>query len=62
MEIKGKIKFFNEMKGYGFITGDDDLDYFFHVSNCKDEVEDGDSVIFEAGANDKGRNATNIRR
>ena len=62
MDSEGNVKFFVENKGYGFITGDDGLDYFFHVSECAEEVREGDAVKFTAGSNDKGRNATNIRR
>ncbi|MCC8077593.1 MAG: cold shock domain-containing protein [Oscillospiraceae bacterium] len=31
--MKGKIKFFNTKKGYGFITGEDGNDYFLHISD-----------------------------
>lgn len=32
MKMKGKIKFFNTKRGYGFITGEDGNDYFLHIS------------------------------
>ena len=36
---KGKVKFYNRDKKYGFITGDDGKDYFFHVSGVSGEAE-----------------------
>ncbi len=45
---KGKVKFYNRDKKYGFITGDDGKDYFFHVSGVSGEAElnDEDAVEF----------------
>ena len=44
----GKVKFYNKEKKYGFITGDDGKDYFFHASGVSNElyVQDGDKVEF----------------
>ena len=41
----GKVKFYNKEKKYGFITGDDGKDYFFHASGVSNElyVQDGDN-------------------
>ena len=45
---KGTVKFFNETKGFGFITdGDTNEEYFVHVSGLIDEVREGDEVEFE---------------
>ena len=43
---KGKVKFYNTTKRYGFITGDDGTDYFFHQSGLSDDiyVKDNDNV------------------
>jgi CspA family cold shock protein len=52
----GKIKMFNEHKGFGFIIPDDgDNDVFFHVSALRegDEITVGKAVIFEIGADPK---------
>ena len=35
----GKVKFFNRRKKYGFITGDDGEDYFFHESGLTDGID-----------------------
>ena len=37
--MRGRIKRFIEDKGYGFITGEDGQDYFFHISQVRDMVE-----------------------
>jgi cold shock protein len=52
----GKIKLFNEDKGYGFITPDDGgADVFFHVSGLRegDEIIKGAAVTFEIGVDPK---------
>lgn len=59
--MKGKVKFFNDSRGYGFIYGDDGTNYFIHVSNCKDTLTRGDAVVFDTGENNKGNYAYNVR-
>ena len=46
----GKVKFYNREKRYGFVTGDDGTDYFFHESMLVDgqQVRDEDKVEFNA--------------
>lgn len=59
---KGTVKFFNESKGFGFITEDDsNQEYFVHVSGLIDEIKDGDSVEFELQEGKKGLNAVNVK-
>ena len=59
---KGKIKFFNESKGFGFIAdGDGGKDVFVHSSGLKDQVKDGDEVTFEVEEGKKGPNAVNVK-
>lgn len=59
---KGKVKFFNESKGFGFIIEDETNEEFFtHVSGLIDEVKEGDSVEFELTEGRKGMNAINVR-
>ncbi len=62
--MKGKIKFFNQMKGFGFITGADGKDYFVHSSGLKEgvSVSEGDSVTFEIEQGDKGPKATKVSK
>ena len=44
----GKVKFFNDSKGFGFIIDDETgKDYFVHVSGLIDEIRDEDSVTFD---------------
>ena len=63
--MKGKVKWFNEQKGYGFITpnkGDQDL--FAHFSEIKEEskiLQEGQNVEFDVAQGNKGPKATNIR-
>ncbi len=59
---KGTVKFFNESKGYGFITEDgSNKDHFVHISGLIDEVRDGDVVEFELQDGKKGLNAVNVK-
>jgi cold shock protein len=58
----GKIKFFNEAKGFGFITlSDGGKDVFVHSSQLKDQVQEGDEVTFEIEEGKKGPNAVNVK-
>lgn len=58
----GTVKFFNESKGYGFITEKGaSKDHFVHISGLIDEVADGDEVEFELKDGKKGLNAVNVR-
>jgi CspA family cold shock protein len=59
---KGTIKFFNESKGFGFVTEDDSsTEYFVHVSGLIDEVREGDAVEFDLKEGRKGLNAVDVR-
>lgn len=58
----GKIKLFKADKGWGFITGDDNKDYFFHKSEMKDAVSQGESVTFDVVEGKRGVQAINIKR
>lgn len=59
----GTVKFFNNSKGFGFITPDDGgKDLFVHVSGLKDEIRDGDKVSFDVENSPKGLNAVNVKR
>ncbi len=61
---KGTVKWFNESKGYGFITKEDGDDVFAHYSaiegNGFKTLAEGDKVSFDVVNGDKGPKATNI--
>lgn len=61
--MEGTVKFFNESKGYGFITNDaTGRDIFVHVTGLNGEALDqGDKVEYEETEGKKGLIATNIR-
>ncbi len=59
---KGTIKFFNETKGFGFITdAETNKEYFVHVSGLIDKVREKDVVTFELREGKKGLNAVNVK-
>ena len=59
---EGTVKFFNESKGYGFITPDDgSKDVFVHVKGLTEEIAEGDKVSYEVEEGRKGPNAVNVR-
>ena len=60
----GVVKFFNESQNYGFVTGDDSTDYFFHISGVEGEavLNEGDKVTFETEEGDRGEKAVQIKK
>jgi CspA family cold shock protein len=59
---KGTVKFFNDTKGFGFISDEDSSkEYFVHVSGLVDEIREGDAVEFELQEGRKGLNAVNVK-
>ena len=64
---KGKVKWFNDQKGYGFITPDDgSKDLFVHHSSIEGEgfktLSEGQEVEFEMTQSDKGPKAANVKK
>ena len=61
--MQGTVKFFNEAKGFGFITpSDSKTDIFVHVSGLIDEIRENDEVTYEEEKGKKGMNAVNVNR
>ena len=62
--MNGTVKFFNENKGFGFISAEDGKDYFVHVSGLADGVEiaENDEVTFEVEQGDRGPKAVKVDR
>jgi len=59
---KGTVKFFNNSKGFGFITEEGvDKDHFVHISGLVDEIREGDQVEFDLKEGNKGLNAVNVK-
>ena len=59
---KGTVKFFNESKGFGFITDvESRTEYFVHVSGLNDQIRENDEVTFDLQDGRKGLNAVNVR-
>ncbi len=64
--LEGKVKWFNDSKGYGFIEQEDGPDVFVHFSSLQMEgfktLNEGDGVTFEVTDGPKGPQATNVSR
>ena len=59
---KGTEKFFNDAKGFGFITEEgSNKEHFVHISGLIDEIREGDTVEFDLTEGKKGLNAVNVR-
>lgn len=64
MTITGTVKFFNDQKGFGFITTPDGDDVFVHVSNLTGSLttlSEGQSVTYEKAPGRKGPEAVNVQ-
>jgi len=60
---KGKVAFFNDSKGYGFINDEETQErYFVHVNGLMQEVKENDRVSFELEKGQKGMNAVRVKK
>lgn len=66
--LNGTVKWFNDSKGYGFITGEDGNDVFVHYSAIQGQgdgfksLAEGDTVSFDVEAGPKGPSAINVEK
>jgi CspA family cold shock protein len=59
----GKVKFFNERKGFGFIIDDSNSqEIFVHVSGLVDKIKQDDMVSFDVTEDKRGKKAINVKR
>lgn len=62
MQKEGTVKFFNNLKGFGFISqSDSGTDVFVHSTGLIDQIRDNDKVSFEVEHGKKGLNAVNVK-
>ena len=63
---EGIVKWFNDSKGFGFITSDEGGDLFVHFNDIQGEgfktLAEGDAVEFEVEQAEKGPRATNVKK
>ena len=62
--MKGTVKFFNAMKGFGFVAAEDGKEYFVHKSALAEGVtlNENDAVEFDVEDGDRGPKAVNVKR
>ena len=60
---QGTVKWFNRVKGFGFIEKEDANDVFVHMSDVSGTIDEGDEVEYELGESPDGRAcATNVSK
>ena len=59
---RGKVKFYNVSKGFGFIKdADSPREYFVHSSGLKESIRENDEVTFDLKEGKNGLNAVNVK-
>jgi cold shock protein len=62
MQKEGTVKFFNNQKGFGFISQNDDRnEIFVHVTGLIDDIRENDRVAYDVEDGRKGLNAINVK-
>ena len=64
--LKGIVKEYNSSKGFGFIIGEDDRDYFVHISGLRPQLQqsglkEGQQVLFDNERGGEGDKAVNVK-
>lgn len=63
--MKGTVKWFNNKKGYGYIIGEDEKEYFVHYTNIVSEgfktLKENQEVTFDTTSTEKGIMAINVK-
>jgi CspA family cold shock protein len=62
--MKGTIKWYNDMRGYGFIAGEDEKEVFIHRTAVPagESLNEGDQVEYEIENSERGLKATNVKK
>ena len=62
--MNGTVKFFNDMKGFGFIAAEDGKEFFVHQSALEEGItlRENDAVTFDVEEGDRGPKAVNVKR
>ena len=62
--MNGTVKFFNDSKGFGFISGEDGNEYFVHTTGLTEgtRIRENDSVTFDVVEGERGPKAENVAR
>jgi CspA family cold shock protein len=62
--MKGTVKWYNDMKGFGFITGEDGKETFVHRTSIPAETHlcEGDQVEYQIEDSERGTRATNLKK
>lgn len=62
--MNGKVKFFNQMKGFGFIAAEDGKEYFVHQSGLAEglSLHENDAVSFDVEEGPRGPKAVNVSK